>query len=212
ERMQVQLAQAARLETIGRMISGVAHELNNPLTAILAFGQDLLSQPHHPADSEALSTIVQQAQRCRAIVQDLLAFARTKREDRQSVSLREIVERVLPAFERLALAQSIRLEVRLTEQLPVVHANPVALEQVLTNLLSNAFQAVGDRGWVGVSTALGAHHVCLLVEDDGPGIAPEVLPRLFEPFFTTKGPGQGTGLGLSVSDGIVEQHGGSLRA
>ena len=108
------------------MISGVAHELNNPLTAILAFGQDLLSQPRSPDDTEALNTIVQQSQRCRAIVQDLLTFARTKREDRQVVSLREIVDRVRPAFERLAAAESIRLELQVGRDLPSVHANPAA--------------------------------------------------------------------------------------
>jgi PAS domain S-box-containing protein len=211
ERMQSQLAQAARLETIGRMISGVAHELNNPLTAILAFGQDLLSQPRTPEDAEALHTIVQQSQRCRSIVQDLLTFARTKREDRQVVSLAEVVDRVRPAFERLAAAESIRLEVRVNRDLPSVHADPAALEQVLTNLLSNAFHAAGAGGWVLVSTGLEGEQVSLLVEDDGPGIPAEVLPRLFEPFFTTKSHGKGTGLGLSVSHGIVEQHGGKLQ-
>jgi PAS domain S-box-containing protein len=212
DRMQAQLAQTARLETIGRMISGVAHELNNPLTAILAFGQDLLSQPRSPDDTEALNTIVQQSQRCRAIVQDLLTFARTKREDRQVVLLGDIIDRVRPAFERLAAADSIRLEVHAERDLPPVHANPAALEQVLTNLLSNAFHAAGTGGWVGVSTGLQGDQVALVVEDDGQGIPPEVLPRLFEPFFTTKGHGQGTGLGLSVSHGIVEQHAGTLRA
>jgi CheY-like chemotaxis protein/two-component sensor histidine kinase len=210
--MQAQFAQTARLETIGRMISGVAHELNNPLTAILAFGQDLLSQPRSPDDTEALNTIVQQSQRCRAIVQDLLTFARTKREDRQVVLLRDIIDRVCPAFERLAAADSIRLEVHAERDLPPVHANPAALEQVLTNLLSNAFHAAGAGGWVGVSTGLKDDLLALVVEDDGHGIPPEVLPRLFEPFFTTKGHGQGTGLGLSVSHGIVEQHAGTLRA
>jgi nitrogen-specific signal transduction histidine kinase/ActR/RegA family two-component response regulator len=212
ERMQAQLAQAARLETIGRMISGVAHELNNPLTAILAFGQDLLSQPRSEEDVEALNTIVQQSQRCRAIVQDLLTFARTKREDRQVVALREVVDRVRPAFERLAAAEGIRLEVRTGRDLPSVHANPAALEQVLTNLLSNAFHAAGRGGWVGISTGLRGDQVAMVVEDDGPGIPADVLPRLFEPFFTTKGHGEGTGLGLSVSHGIVEQHAGMLRA
>jgi PAS domain S-box-containing protein len=212
ELMQAQLEQAARLETIGRMISGVAHELNNPLTAILAFGQDLLSEPRNADDTEALNTIVQQSQRCRAIVQDLLTFARTKREDRQAVSLPEIVDRVRPAFERLAAAESIRLELRLSSDLPSVHANPAAMEQVLTNLLSNAFHAAGTGGRVCIATALRGDRVALVVEDDGPGIPADVLPRLFEPFFTTKGHGKGTGLGLSVSHGIVEQHAGTLRA
>lgn len=212
ERMQSQLAQTARLETIGRMVSGVAHELNNPLTAILAFAQDLLQQARNPTDTEALTTIVQQSQRCRVIVQDLLTFARTKREDRQSITPREIVDRVLPAFQRQAESQRIRLDVLVGENLPPVHANPAAMEQVLTNLVSNAFHATGPGGVVAVLARVDGDRISIMVEDDGPGIPPEVLPRLFEPFFTTKDPGKGTGLGLSVSHGIVEQHDGILLA
>jgi PAS domain S-box-containing protein len=211
-RMQAQLAQTARMETIGRMVSGVAHELNNPLTAILAFSQDLLQQEQSPADAEALTTIVQQAQRCRAIVQDLLTFARTKREDRQSIGIAEIVRRVLPAFERQAAAHAVTLEVAVRDSLPPVHANPAALEQVLANLLSNALQAIGTGGAIAVRAEVRGDRLALLVEDDGPGIPADVLPRLFEPFFTTKDPGEGTGLGLSVSHGILEQHGGMLVA
>jgi len=211
-RMQTQLAQAARLETIGRMVSGVAHELNNPLTAILAFAQDLQSQSRSLTDTEALTTIVQQSQRCRAIVQDLLTFARTKREDRHSLTPREIVDRVLPAFERQAAEQGVRIQVDVAAELPPLHANPSAMEQVLTNLLSNAFHAAGSGGTVTVTGRVDDDRVSLIVEDDGPGIPAEILPRLFEPFFTTKDPGKGTGLGLSVSHGIVEQHGGTLHA
>ena len=210
--MQSQLAQAARLETIGRMVSGVAHELNNPLTAILAFAQDLLQQSQSAGDTEALTTIVQQSQRCRAIVQDLLTFARTKREDRQSIGAAEIVQRVLPAFERQAGARGVALEVEVRPELPPVHANPAAMEQVLTNLLSNAMHVVRSGGRIAVIGRVQGDRLALLVEDDGPGIPADVLPRLFEPFFTTKDPGEGTGLGLSVSHGIIEQHGGSLLA
>jgi PAS domain S-box-containing protein len=212
ELMQSQQAQTARLETIGRMVSGVAHELNNPLTAILAFAQDLLLQVQNPTDTEALTTIVQQSQRCRAIVQDLLTFARTKREDRQSITAREIVDRVLPAFQRQAESLRIRLDILVGDELPPVHANPAAMEQVLTNLLSNAFYATGPGGTVAVLARVDGDRLLLIVEDDGPGIPPDVLPRLFEPFFTTKDPGKGTGLGLSVSHGIVEQHEGTLQA
>ncbi len=212
DRMQSQLAQAARLETIGRMVSGVAHELNNPLTAILAFAQDLQGQSKSITDTEALTTIVQQAQRCRAIVQDLLTFARTKREDRQSLQPRELIERVLPDFERQGAEQGVRLRVDLRSDMPSLHANPSAMEQVLTNLLSNAFHAAGKGGAVTLTGRVDGDRIALIVEDDGPGIPPEILPRLFEPFFTTKEPGQGTGLGLSVSHGIIEQHGGTLVA
>lgn len=212
ERMETQLAQAARMETIGRMISGVAHELNNPLAAILAFAQDLSSQAHLPEDREALTTIVQQAQRCRAIVQDLVTFARSKREEREPIAAAELAARVRPAFERQAAAQGARLLIDLAPELPLLEVNPPALEQVLTNLLGNAFQAIGGPGEVTLRAEVASARMVFEVEDTGPGIPPQVLPRLFEPFFTTKPPGQGTGLGLSVSQSIVEQHGGSIRA
>ena len=212
ERTQVQRAQTARLETIGRMVSGVAHELNNPLTAILAFGQDLQSQARSSADGEALTTIVQQAQRCRAIVQDLLTFARGKRDDREPVAPAEIMRRVLPALEPQAEARRVRLEARVGEELPHLDINPSAIEQVLTNLVVNAIQAVAEGGEVTVRARVESDLLALIVEDNGPGISADALPQLFEPFFTTKGPGEGTGLGLSVSHAIVEQHGGSLKA
>lgn len=212
ERLQSEVAQHARLETIGRMVSGVAHELNNPLTAILAFGQDLLTQARTPADAEALNTIVQQSQRCRMIVQDLLTFARSKRDDRQPVDPGELIRRVQPALLRQAESQGVRLEVAIPDNLPALEVNPSALEQVLTNLTVNAFQAVGADGEVTISARLEKDRLALVVEDNGPGVPDEVLPRLFEPFFTTKATGKGTGLGLSVSHAIIEQHGGTLRA
>jgi two-component system NtrC family sensor kinase len=212
EQMETQLAQAARMETIGRMISGVAHELNNPLAAILAFSQDLSSQARSPEDREALTTIVQQAQRCRAIVQDLVTFARSKREEREPIAPAELIARVRPAFERQAAAQGARLVIELASKLPLLEVNPQALEQVLTNLLGNAFQALGGPGEVTLRVEVSSTRVVFEVEDTGPGIEPGAMARLFEPFFTTKPPGQGTGLGLSVSQSIVEQHDGSIRA
>jgi PAS domain S-box-containing protein len=212
ERMRAQLAQTARMESIGRMVAGVAHELNNPLTAILAFAQDLLRQSTNPADTEALTTIVEQSQRCRAIVQDLLTFARTKREERRLVGIAEIVKRVMSAFSRQAAERDVVVDVAVRDTLPPIHANPAAIEQVLTNLLSNALHAVGSGGWIGVKGLVQGDRLAVMVEDDGPGIPAGVLARLFEPFFTTKDPGQGTGLGLSVSHGIAEQHGGTLLA
>src|ERR1051325_10279676 len=233
ERMRAQLAQTARMESIGRMVAGVAHELNNPLTAILAFAQDLLRRPTDPnipppaslpsarawvrrsttpADTEALTTIVEQSQRCRAIVQDLLTFARTKREERRLVGIAEIVKRVMSAFSRQAAERDVVVDVAVRDTLPPIHANPAAIEQVLTNLLSNALHAVGSGGWIGVKGLVQGDRLAVMVEDDGPGIPAGVLARLFEPFFTTKDPGQGTGPGLSVSHGIAEQHGGTLLA
>jgi CheY-like chemotaxis protein/two-component sensor histidine kinase len=193
------------------MVSGVAHELNNPLTAIMAFSQDLLAQSKSPSDTEALTTIVQQSQRCRVIVQDLLTFARSKRDDREPIAPAEIATRITPALERQASNRGVRLDIEVSPKLPHVNVNPTAIEQVLTNLIVNAIQAVGDGGSVTVRSRVEGDLLALIIEDDGPGLSTEVLPRLFEPFFTTKGTGEGTGLGLSVSHAIVEQHGGVLR-
>jgi PAS domain S-box-containing protein len=212
ERLQQQLAQAARLETVGRMVSGVAHELNNPLTAILAFAQDLLAGARSPEDREALVVIVQQAQRCRVVVGDLLIFARNRREERRRVAPAEVVERVLRAFARDEARHGVRLETRLAPNLPPVEVDVVGIEQVLTNLLTNAFQATPAGGAVTLTVGVEGDRLVLAVEDTGPGIAPETLPRIFEPFFTTKEPGQGTGLGLAVSHAIVRHHGGVLTA
>jgi PAS domain S-box-containing protein len=212
EQTQAQSAQAARLETIGRMVSGVAHELNNPLTAILAFAQDLLSQSRSIPDTEALTTIVSQSQRCRVIVQDLLTSARGGREDRRPMAPDDIVARILPVLERQAAEQGIGLEVALPRNLPLLLVNPPAIEQVLTNLVVNAFHAVPGGGKVKLFGQVVEDQVTLVVEDNGPGLSDDVLPHLFEPFFTTKAPGEGTGLGLSVSRAIIDQHGGTLRA
>lgn len=212
ERLQQQLAQAARLEAVGRMVSGVAHELNNPLTAILAFGQDMLSTARSEEDREALTVIVQQAQRCRVIVGDLLIFARNRRDERRRVAPAEVVQRVLRAFSRDEARHGVDLEVDIARDLPAIEIDVVGIEQVLTNLLTNAFQATPPGGRVSLRVRPRENRLLLIVEDTGPGIPPELLSRVFEPFFTTKDPGQGTGLGLAVSHTIVQQHGGTLTA
>jgi len=210
EQLQQQVAQAARLEAVGRMVSGVAHELNNPLTAITAFAQDLQLSARTEEDAEALSVIVQQAQRCRVIVGDLLIFSRSRREERRRVDPVALVRRVLRVFERDASTAGVSLEVRVADDLPAIEIDSVGVEQVLTNLLTNALQAADRGGVITLDVRPTAHDLEFIVEDTGPGIPEEVMPRLFEPFFTTKEQGRGTGLGLAVSHGIAQQHDGSL--
>ncbi len=210
--LQAQLAQAARLEAVGRMVSGVAHELNNPLTAIMGFGQDLLGSARNEEDREALSVIVQQAERCRIIVGDLLIFARTRREERRRTTAAELVGRVVRVFDRDSAHHNVSFSVTLAPDLPALEADGPGIEQVLTNLLTNAFQAVAPAGVVTLDIMVRDNRLVFQIDDDGAGISPEALPRLFEPFFTTKGLGEGTGLGLSVSHAIVHQHGGDISA
>ncbi|HEX4683863.1 MAG TPA: HAMP domain-containing sensor histidine kinase, partial [Gemmatimonadaceae bacterium] len=189
--------------------SGVAHELNNPLSAILLFTEDLLSVERSADDVEALSVIAQQAKRSRAIVRDLLTFVRSSELTRTPVASRALLDGVSRALapQLAELGVDMSVGVPETEMLHVDHA---AMEQVLTNLVMNAAQAAGSGGLVAVRVrSEPASHVIEVV-DDGPGIAANVLPRIFEPFFTTKPTGQGTGLGLSVTMGIVRQHGGTI--
>jgi two-component system NtrC family sensor kinase len=203
------LRQAEKLAALGQLVSGVAHELNNPLSAILLFTEDLLSVDHSRDDVEALTIIAQQARRSRAIVRDLLTFVRNGELTRGPVASRSLLDGV----SRALAPQLDELGVRLSVEAPpgeMLHVDHAAMEQVLTNLVMNAAQATGSGGAVVVRVrSEPATHVIEVV-DDGPGIAVDVLPRIFEPFFTTKPTGQGTGLGLSVTMGIVQQHGGTI--
>jgi PAS domain S-box-containing protein len=210
ERLQAQLAQTARLEAIGRMVSGVAHELNNPLTAIMAFSQDLAATAKSAEDREALTVIAQQAERCRVIVGDLLIFARSRREERTRVEPADLVSRVARVFERESARYRVDFAVNVSRDLPPIEVDAPGMEQVLTNLLTNAFQASPAGGRVTLTVTAADGRVRFDVDDAGVGVAPELTARVFEPFFTTKAPGEGTGLGLSVSHAIVSQHGGTI--
>jgi PAS domain S-box-containing protein len=210
--LQIQLAQSSKMQAVGQLVSGVAHELNNPLAAILGFSEILLQDCKDPETRESLNIIFGQAQRSRAIVRDLLSFVRTREgRSRATTDICEMLDRVTRALMPAAQAAGATLRADLTEPCPILTVDRAGLEQVFTNLVMNAVQAAGS-GVVRLSARQHGEHVEIAVEDNGPGIPPEVFTHIFEPFFTTKPVGQGTGLGLSVSLGIVEQHGGTLRA
>jgi PAS domain S-box-containing protein len=212
QKLQTQLAHSSKMQAVGQLVSGVAHELNNPLAAILGFSEILLQDCRDSETREALNIIFGQAQRSRAIVRDLLSFVR-QREGRQrdQVDMRAMIDRVARTLKPAANTAGVRLEESLEDSYPAMTVDRAGLEQVLTNLVMNGVQAAGTGGVVRLAAVATADRVEIVVEDDGPGIAADVLPHIFEPFFTTKPVGQGTGLGLSVSLGIVEQHGGTLR-
>lgn len=206
------LRESAKLAAIGQLISGVAHELNNPLSAILLFVETLLQEPRSPSDVEALTMILDQARRSRAIVRDLLASARGGQMRRDCVDLRQLLERTGRALAPQLDALGARLDTVVDENLPSIRGDGSSLTQVVTNLVVNAAQAAGTGGIVRLRGSATDGKVRIVVEDDGPGIPTEVMPRLFEPFFTTKRQGEGTGLGLAVSRGIIEAHAGTLMA
>ena len=213
QRAQAEIVQHERLSAVGRLVSGVAHELNNPLTAVLHLAEELQhGATLADADREALELIANQARRCRSIVLDLLSFARGRERQPEDTELTVLVGLAQRGVAPLLQSMGVRLEVETGPGAPRLWVDQHGLEHVLTNLIVNGAQAAGREGWVRVQASGDEDGWKVVVEDSGPGIAPEILSRIFEPFFTTREEGEGTGLGLSVSLGIVERQGGGIDA
>jgi len=202
--------QSEKLAALGQLVSGVAHELNNPLAAILHFAEDLLDEERTAADSEALSVIREQARRSRAIVRDLLSFVRSRESAKERVSINEVLLASVKALEPIVQEAGAHLTAEIVPNEIHGAIDRAALQQVVTNLIVNAAQASGSGGRVTLRATVTATELRFVVEDSGPGIPAKLMDRIFEPFFTTKPVGQGTGLGLSVTLGIVQQLGGQI--
>jgi PAS domain S-box-containing protein len=212
---QAQLVQAAKMSALGQLVSGVAHELNNPLSVIIGYGQLLLAREVPESLRRPVELMVAQGDRMAKIVRNLLFFARQRPPERAAVNLQAVVEQTLALRINQLTLSGITVETEFASDLPEIAGDGQQLEQVFLNLLLNAEQAIMEvkpQGRIIVRTRVSAtgDFVCADVIDDGPGVAPEALPHVFEPFFTTKIVGSGTGLGLSVSYGILEEHGGRL--
>jgi signal transduction histidine kinase/ActR/RegA family two-component response regulator len=212
--IQSKLLQTEKMAAVGQLVSGIAHELNNPLTAIMGYGQLLLGQGLAPEQYSEASKVFQQAERARRIVKNLLYFARENEPERTRVDLNEIVERTLALRSYELRVENILVECDLASDLPETMADPYQLQQVVLNLLMNAEQALlleRGQGKVKIKTRTAdGHRIAMEISDDGPGVPREIASRIFDPFFTTKPSGVGTGLGLSIVYGIVRQHGGEV--
>ena len=211
--IEKQLLRADRLASLGQLSAGVAHEINNPLGLILGYTQLLLrDSPATTQQSSDLRIIEEETLKCKTIVQALLSFARKTETRLAPVRLADLIEEVAAIVKHDFEMAHITLEVDGSVPVPDVFGDAEKLQQVIINLLINARQAVGAKGLVRVTTTHWPERktVGFIVEDSGEGISPDHLERIFDPFFTTKPVGQGTGLGLSVSYGIVQEHGGRI--
>ncbi len=213
ETLRGRLADAERIESLGKLVSGVAHELNNPLAAILNFTEDLLADQRTGDERMALEVIQAQALRSRTIVRDLLTFVRkgdrrTRKPETPGPILETLIRTVRPGL----ATQGVSFAASVTEPETPLLMDRAGFEQVVTNLVANASQAAGAGGAVRLLARLTDDWYEVVVEDNGAGVPEEHFGKIFEPFFTTKATGQGVGLGLSVSLGIVQAHGGTLVA
>jgi signal transduction histidine kinase len=210
-----QLLQAEKLAALGQTISGVAHELNNPLATILTLAERLSQRPVDDPTRQGLETILHESERAAKIVRNLLTFARKRHTTRTMVDLNNVVRETLALRTYEQRLSNVTLLEALPAGLPSVFADPHQIQQVLLNLIMNAEQAMigaNGRGTLIVRTwhDVDRDAVVLEVNDDGPGVPEDVRPRIFDPFFTTKEVGKGTGLGLTVAYAIVQEHGGRI--
>ena len=210
---QAQLIQSEKLSAVGQFVAGVAHELNNPLTAVVGFSELLQTMPAEAKIHAHLERIAKSAHRCHKIVHSLLSFARQQAPERKPVRLNAVVDEVLEIMAYDLRTSGVAVVRQFTEPLPAILADPHQLQQVFVNILGNARQAIEPsqrEGRVTVRTHAAEGKVTVEFEDNGPGIRPEHVARIFDPFFTTKPVGKGTGLGLSLSYGIIREHGGTI--
>jgi C4-dicarboxylate-specific signal transduction histidine kinase len=208
------LVHAEKLAALGQLVTGIAHELNNPLTAILGLS-DIMRQEPRLSDQQNrdLLEIGQHGERCRKIIQNLLHFARKRKPNKEPVQLSAVVELILELMRRDLAKANIAVARDIPESLPPAWADPGQLQQVVLNLVSNAMHAMEDAadGRLLIRVGRQEDRLTMSFTDNGCGIPEENLSRVFEPFFTTKPVGKGTGLGLSVSQGILAEHEGSIR-
>ena len=220
---QAETARSEKLASVGLLAAGIAHELNNPLTGVLTFSYLVRkNMPDGSPEAEDLDLVIKETKRCAAIIRRLLDFAREKKPEKSYSNLNTLIKDTIQLVEQPAQADNIDIRLELDEHLPVVWLDEDLIKQVIMNMMVNAQHAIEGPGTITVSTqymdrypgsdpAMKPGSVAeITISDTGCGIPVEYLQRIFDPFFTTKGVGRGTGLGLSVSHGTIEAHGGVI--
>jgi two-component system NtrC family sensor kinase len=223
QRAQAETMRGEKLASVGLLASGVAHELNNPLTGILTFSHLLRQKmPDNSPDAEDMDLVIRETKRCAAIIKRLLDFAREKQPEKKFNDINLIIENTVRIVERPANLRNIEITMDLDRALPLIWIDADQITQVIMNMIVNAQHAVEEKGSIAISTRRAAEPrpstqsvepmpmVEISIVDTGCGIPEKNLRRIFDPFFTSKDVGKGTGLGLSVSHGIVEAHGGVI--
>ncbi|MFP4670945.1 MAG: DUF3365 domain-containing protein [Desulfohalobiaceae bacterium] len=213
KKVEKKIQHTEKLVALGQLASGVAHEINNPLGIILCY-VDLLKRQLQdlPQGQQDLEVIEKQAINCKNIVMDLLQFSRGQESVKEPVQMERIIQEVVQMLRHQLKKNHIQLELDLDQDLPQLKLNADKIKQVLVNLLLNAQQAVGSQGLIQISSGLesGQDRVWISIWDNGPGVEQGIQGKIFDPFFSTKRTGEGTGLGLAVSYGIVQDHGGEI--
>lgn len=211
--LQEHLIHSEKMSSLGRMAAGVAHEINNPLGGILVFAHLLMEEipPESPL-RPAVEWVVKEATRCREIVKGLLGFARAEKPKEGEIRLSEVLRDTLSVLTSQAIFHNVKIVQLIEPDLPLLKGDAGRLQQAFMNIILNAAQAMNGRGTLTITATCdrGQNLLCVKISDTGCGIAPEHLNRIFEPFFTTKPPGEGSGLGLAVTYGIIQQHGGTI--
>src|SRR5690606_34066611 len=211
QKLQVKLQHVERLAFVGELSAGIAHELNEPLGRILGFAQLIKKGGSLNDQQDAdIERIIKASLYTREIIKKLMLFSRQMPQQISEVDLNQIIEDILYFIDVGYQSNQIRIERKLVSDIPVLRADSVQMTQMLVNLITNAIHAMPDGGTLTITTHYEQGDIKLRVKDTGHGMASDVRKKIFEPFFTTKPIGQGTGLGLSVVQGIVDAHGGKI--
>ena len=213
EESRIQLMQAEKIASLGRLAAGVAHEINNPLAGILIYAEILQrDMEEEDAGRQHVEEIINQTLRCKEIVTRLLEFSRQSTGQKPLIDLNDIISRCVKLIGHQVLFHNIEIKQALDPDLPQIFGDPGELQQVFTNLFLNAADAMKGQGRITITSRAAPQRdeVIITFTDTGSGISPELRDKIFEPFFTTKPPGKGTGLGLSIVYGVIQRHGGSI--